>query len=99
MTDRVRRRRLPGTPRRLIDAAQQGDREAQHELLRAYEPLVQRVVWRRVHGHGFPDRIGGPGHSLLNPVLDPPAGQSPRIRFTACADGVIMRAVCLSLAT
>jgi RNA polymerase sigma factor (sigma-70 family) len=46
MTDRARRRRLPGTPRRLIDAAQQGDREAQHELLRRYEPLVQRVVWK-----------------------------------------------------
>src|SRR5436309_12789574 len=46
MTDRARGGRLPGTPRRLIDAAQQGDLEAQHELLRRYEPLVQRVVWK-----------------------------------------------------
>src|SRR5437763_4723806 len=46
MTDRARRPRMPGTPRRLIEAAQQGDRQAQHELLRRYEPLVQRVVWK-----------------------------------------------------
>ena len=32
--------------RRLIEAAQQGDRHAQHELVRRYEPLVQRVVWK-----------------------------------------------------
>ena len=32
--------------RRLLEAAQQGDRAAQEELLRRYEPLVRRVVWR-----------------------------------------------------
>jgi RNA polymerase sporulation-specific sigma factor len=30
----------------LIEAAQQGDHAAQHELVRRYEPLVQRVVWK-----------------------------------------------------
>jgi RNA polymerase sporulation-specific sigma factor len=33
-----------GTNRWLLEAAQQGDRAAQDELLRRYEPLVQRVV-------------------------------------------------------
>ena len=32
--------------RRLIEAAQQGDHAAQQELVRRYEPLVQRVVWK-----------------------------------------------------
>lgn len=36
----------PGTRRRLLEAAQRGDRLAQDELVRHYEPLVQRVVWR-----------------------------------------------------
>ena len=34
-----------GTHRRLLEAAQRGDRFAQEELVRRYEPLVQRVVW------------------------------------------------------
>ena len=34
-----------GTHRRLLEAAQRGDRLAQEELVRRYEPLVQRVVW------------------------------------------------------
>lgn len=35
-----------GTSRRLLVAAQKGDRDAQEELVRRYEPLVRRVVWR-----------------------------------------------------
>ncbi len=31
---------------RLLEAAQQGDLGAQEELVRRYEPLVQRVVWK-----------------------------------------------------
>lgn len=34
------------TTRRLIQAAQRGDRHAANELVRRYEPLVQRAVWR-----------------------------------------------------
>lgn len=34
------------TPRWLIEAAQRGDPAAERELLRRYEPLVQRVVWK-----------------------------------------------------
>jgi RNA polymerase sporulation-specific sigma factor len=34
-----------GTQRRLLEAAQQGDRTAIEELLRRYERLVWRVVW------------------------------------------------------
>ena len=30
----------------MIKAAQSGDQAAQHELVRRYEPLVQRVVWK-----------------------------------------------------
>ncbi len=32
--------------RGLIEAAQRGDAQAQQELVRRYEPLVQRVVWK-----------------------------------------------------
>ena len=47
MTDSLTYRISLRTPqRRLLDAAQQGDRAALLELVRAYEPLVQRVVWR-----------------------------------------------------
>jgi RNA polymerase sporulation-specific sigma factor len=35
-----------GTPRWLITAARGGDPAAERELLRRYEPLVQRVVWK-----------------------------------------------------
>ena len=38
------RHRLPGTSRWLVDAAQRGDRHAQHLLLNRYEPLVRRIV-------------------------------------------------------
>ena len=34
------------TRQRLLEAAQQGDLGAQEELVRRYEPLVQRVVWK-----------------------------------------------------
>ena len=47
MTDSFTYRISLRTPqRRLLDAAQQDDRAALLELVRAYEPLVQRVVWR-----------------------------------------------------
>ena len=40
-------RDFPGSARRrLLEATQQGDHAAQHGLVRRYEPLVQRVVWR-----------------------------------------------------
>jgi len=35
-----------GMRRWLLEAAQRGDRLAQEELVRRYEPLVQRIVWR-----------------------------------------------------
>ena len=38
--------RTSRTPRWLIDAARGGDPAAERELLRRYEPLVQRVVWQ-----------------------------------------------------
>jgi RNA polymerase sigma factor (sigma-70 family) len=37
--------RTSRTPRWLIEAAQEGDPAAERELVRRYEPLVQRVVW------------------------------------------------------
>jgi len=38
-------RAMTGTERRLLEAAQQGDRTAIEQLLRRYDPLVWRVVW------------------------------------------------------
>jgi RNA polymerase sigma factor (sigma-70 family) len=35
-----------GMRQRLLEAAQRGDHAAQEELVRRFEPLVQRVVWR-----------------------------------------------------
>ena len=35
-----------GVARELIEAAQRGDVAAQEELVRRFEPLVQRVVWK-----------------------------------------------------
>jgi RNA polymerase sigma factor (sigma-70 family) len=46
MTDSLRRASSTGTARRLLEAAQGGDVGAQEELVRRYEPLVQRVVWK-----------------------------------------------------
>ena len=46
MTESAISSRASRTPRWLIDAAQRGDPAAERELLRRYEPLVQRVVWK-----------------------------------------------------
>jgi RNA polymerase sporulation-specific sigma factor len=46
MTDSLTRAGNTGTARRLLQAAQRGDLGAQEELVRRYEPLVQRVVWK-----------------------------------------------------
>jgi RNA polymerase sigma factor (sigma-70 family) len=46
MTDSLTPAGRTGTGRRLLDAAQRGDRGAQEELVRRYEPLVQRIAWR-----------------------------------------------------
>jgi RNA polymerase sporulation-specific sigma factor len=46
MTDSLRRAGSTGAARRLLEAAQRGDLGAQEELVRRYEPLVQRVVWK-----------------------------------------------------
>jgi RNA polymerase sigma factor (sigma-70 family) len=35
-----------GEARDLLTAAQQGDRSAQEQLVRGYEPLIRRVVWK-----------------------------------------------------
>jgi RNA polymerase sigma factor (sigma-70 family) len=45
MTKPVIPRRTSRTPRWLIDAAKGGDPAAERELLRRFEPLVQRAVW------------------------------------------------------
>ena len=46
MTEAMIPPRTSRTPRWLIEAAQRGDPRAERELLRRYEPLVQRVVWK-----------------------------------------------------
>jgi RNA polymerase sigma factor (sigma-70 family) len=46
MTESVISCRPSRTPRWLIEAARRGDPRAERELLRRYEPLVQRVVWK-----------------------------------------------------
>jgi RNA polymerase sigma factor (sigma-70 family) len=42
----IRDRGLGSALDRLLEAAQQGDLGAQEELVRRFEPLVQRVVWK-----------------------------------------------------
>jgi DNA-directed RNA polymerase specialized sigma subunit len=37
----------------LLEAAQQGDGGAQSELVRLYEPLIQRIVWRLLPPTGW----------------------------------------------
>jgi RNA polymerase sigma-H factor len=46
MTDSLTRGGSTGMARRLLEAAQRGDLGAQEELVRRYEPLVQRVAWK-----------------------------------------------------
>jgi RNA polymerase sporulation-specific sigma factor len=46
MTSSVIRGGGAGCARDRLEAAQQGDPAAQEELVRRYEPLVQRVVWK-----------------------------------------------------
>jgi RNA polymerase sporulation-specific sigma factor len=47
MTESLTRHGMPGGAwRRLIDAAQRGDRGAQQELVCRFDPLIQRVVWK-----------------------------------------------------
>jgi RNA polymerase sporulation-specific sigma factor len=46
MTSLVRDAAAKAAHDRLVDAAQHGDTAAQEELVRRYEPLVQRVVWK-----------------------------------------------------
>jgi RNA polymerase sporulation-specific sigma factor len=46
MTDSLTRAGSTDTARRLLEAAQRGELGAQEELVRRYEPLVQRVVWK-----------------------------------------------------
>ena len=46
MTEPAISSRTSRTPRWLVNAAQRGDPAAERELLRRYEPLVQRVVWK-----------------------------------------------------
>jgi RNA polymerase sporulation-specific sigma factor len=46
MTDSLTRAGNTGAARRLLEAAQRGDVDAQGEVVRRYEPLVQRVVWK-----------------------------------------------------
>ncbi len=46
MTDSLTRAGSTVTARRLLEAAQRGHLGAHEELVRRYEPLVQRVVWK-----------------------------------------------------
>jgi hypothetical protein len=46
MTDSLKRADGTDNAQRLLEAAQRSDLGAQEELVRRYEPLVQRVVWK-----------------------------------------------------
>jgi DNA-directed RNA polymerase specialized sigma24 family protein len=46
MTDSLSRAGSTGTTGRLVQAAQRGERGAQEDLVRRFDPLVQRVVWK-----------------------------------------------------
>jgi RNA polymerase sporulation-specific sigma factor len=46
MTDPLKRAGSTDNAQRLLEAARRGDLGAQEELVRRYEPLVRRVVWK-----------------------------------------------------
>ena len=66
-----------GTRQRLLEAAQRGDPAAQEELVRRFEPLVQRVVWKLRLPPGL--RARGPRAG----GQDRPAGGDPRVAARA----------------
>src|SRR5579884_332654 len=90
--------RASRTPRWLIDAAQRGDPVAERELLRRYEPLVQRVVWTLRLPQGC-EREDLAQEARVGLVAAIRAWQPERGPFPAFADRCISNQALLALDT
>jgi RNA polymerase sporulation-specific sigma factor len=98
MTESLSRDVARTARRRLIEAAQQGDHAAQHELVRRYEPLVQRVVWRL----GLPlgcEREDVEQEARIGLVLAIRAWRAERGPFPAFADRCVTNQALLAVKT
>jgi RNA polymerase sporulation-specific sigma factor len=82
--------------RRLVEAAQQGDHAAQHELVRRYEPLVQRVVWRLGLPPGY-EREDVEQEARIGLVLAIRAWRAERGPFPAFADRCVSNQALLAI--
>ncbi len=98
MTDLFTRTNSTGTSQRLLEAAQRGERGAQEELVRRYEPLVQRVVWklRLPRGCDRDDLAQEARIGLLSAIR---AWQQERGPFPAFADRCVTNQALLALQT
>lgn len=88
--------RASRTPRWLIDAAQRGDPVAERELLRRYEPLVQRVV-RKVRLPPGCEREDLAQEARVGLVAAIRAWQPARGPFAALADRCVTNQVLLAV--
>src|SRR5436305_923242 len=96
MSDSAISSHMSRTPRWLIDAAQGGDPAAERELLRRYEPLIQRVVWklRLPPGCEREDLAQGARLALVSAIR---ACQPQRGPFPAFADRCVSNQALLAL--
>jgi DNA-directed RNA polymerase specialized sigma24 family protein len=98
MTESAITPRTSRTPRWLIEAAQRGDPSAERELLRRYEPLVQRVVWKLRLPPGC-EREDLAQEARVGLVAAIRAWQSERGPFPAFADRCVTNQALLALET
>ncbi len=90
--------RTSRTPRWFIEAAQRGDPGAERELLRRYEPLVQRVVWKLRLPPGC-EREDLTQEARVGLVAAIRAWQPERGPFSAFADRCVSNQALLALET
>jgi RNA polymerase sigma-H factor len=81
--------------RRLIEAAQQGDRGAVEHVIRRYEPLVRRVVWRVRPPFGY-EREDLAQEARIGLIAAIRAWQPERGPFPAFADRCVTNQVVLA---
>jgi RNA polymerase sporulation-specific sigma factor len=96
MSDSLTRAGRTDTARRLLRAAQRGDLGAQEELVRRYEPLVQRVVWRLRLPRGC-DREDLAQEARVGLLAAIRAWRSERGPFPAFADRCVTNQALLAL--
>lgn len=98
MNESAMSRRSSRTPRWLIDAARAGDPSAERELVRRYEPLVQRAVWSLRLPPGC-EREDLAQEARIGLVAAIRAWEPKRGPFPAFADRFVTNQVLLALET